>query len=216
MHALEVSRLRLVSSLDQGLVCRLHQRRDAAAKDCLLAEEVRLGLFSKSGVQHAGAGAADTPGVCQPNVVGLAGGVLVNRDKPRHAGAPGEYLAHAVPRRLGGHHGDIHAFGRFDGLVVNAEAVGEHQSLARQQVWHDGLLVNLRLQVVGNQHHDDVRRLGRLRHGADFQTFGFGLGPALAALVQADHDIQPAVVKVKGVGVPLAAVADNTYRLVLD
>ena len=59
MHALEVRELGLVAGLDQRLEGALDERRDAAAEDGLLAEEVGLGLLEEGGLQYAAAGGAD-------------------------------------------------------------------------------------------------------------------------------------------------------------
>ena len=61
---------------------------------------------------HAGAGAADGVGVGQGEVLGLAGGVLVDGDEARHAAALGVGAAHEVAGALGGDHDHVDALGR--------------------------------------------------------------------------------------------------------
>ena len=80
----------------------------------------------------------------------------------------------------------------------------------------DLLLVDIGLEVVGDQDHDDVRLLSRLVDGADAQSFGLGLLTALAALVEADHDVEAVVPAIEGVGVSLAPVSDYADGLVLQ
>ena len=94
--------------------------------------------------------------------------------------------------------------------------MGEHQGLPCTEVRRDLLLVNIGLEVVGDQDHDDVRLLSRLVDGADAQSFGLGLLTALAALVEADHDVEAVVPAIEGVGVALAPVSDYADGLVLQ
>ena len=117
---------------------------------------------------------------------------------------------------LGGDHGDVHAVGGDDGLEVYVEAVREHEGLAGQKVGQDGLAVHLGLDVVGYEHHDDVGLAGGILDQAYLEAVGFGLRYAATALVEADHDIEAGILQVEGVGVSLAAVADDADGLVLD
>ena len=122
----------------------------------MLAEQVGFGLFLEGGFKYAGAGASHAARVCQADVVCLSADVLMHSEQSGDAGAAGEHLPHAVPRRFGGDHGDVHAVGRLYRLEVYVEAVREHERLAGEQVGQDGLAIDLRLDVVGNQHHHDV------------------------------------------------------------
>ena len=63
VHRLEVRELGLVAGLDERLERHLDQGRRAAAQDRLLAEQVGLGLLGERRLEHAGAGAAEGPGV---------------------------------------------------------------------------------------------------------------------------------------------------------
>src|SRR3546814_17786330 len=79
VEALEVGRLGLVASLDEGLEASLHEGGEAAAEHHLLAEEIGLGLLREGRLEHAGAGAADGVGVGHREVARLAGGVQIGR-----------------------------------------------------------------------------------------------------------------------------------------
>ena len=92
---------------------------------------------------------------------------------------------------------------------VDVEAVGEHQRLALFQVGRDFVLVEIGLDVIGDQDHDDVGGFGGVGDGQDFQAGGFGFRGALAAGIEADDDVDAAVAQVQRVGVALAAVADD-------
>ena len=215
VHALEVRRFRLVSRLDQCFVCSLDQRRYAAAQDRLLAEQVGLGLFLEGCVENAGACAANAPRVCEADGMRVSGSVLMHCEQTRHARTLSENLAHAMSGSLGRDHRHIHALRRLDSVVVDVEAMSEHQRLAGEHVLLDRLPIHLGLQVIGNQHHDDVRLLGDFGDHADLQSFCLRLRDAAAALVQPDHHIKPVVVQIECVGVSLAAIADYAEGLAI-
>ena len=71
MH-LEVGHLRRVARLDEGLEAGLHERREAATEDRLLAEEIRLGLLAEGRLDDARAAAADRGGVRERDLLGVA------------------------------------------------------------------------------------------------------------------------------------------------
>ena len=58
----------------------------------------------------------------------------------------------------------------------------------------------------------DVGGLGGVGGGHDLEAGGFGLRPALAAGVQADHDVDARIAQIQRVRVALAAVADDGDR----
>ena len=119
------------------------------------------------------------------------------------------------PGGLGRDHRNIYVVGRNNGFEVNVETVREHERLAGQQMWQYGLPVHLCLNVVGNQHHDDVRLAGGVLDQSDPQAVGLGLCNAAAALVQSDHHVLIGVFQVERVRVSLAAISDYAYGLVL-
>ena len=209
VHRLEECALLLVAGLDQCFEGGLDQGRKAAAKDHLLAEEVRLALFAEGCLKHAGAGAADSLGVGQGDLVSNLRGVLVDGDQTRHAAAFGEHAADEMARALGRNHRDVNKWRRIDLLEVDIEAVREHQHLAFGQVRLHALLVDSFLHMVRGKHHDDVRFFGRLLHVDNPQTLLFSELPGLGAGVEADHDIAAAVLQVQGMGVSLRAEADD-------
>ena len=215
VHALEIGGFGLVARLDERLEGALDQLGDAAAEDRLLAEQVGFGLFLERGFENAGARAADAARIRQAHAVGAAAHVLMHGEKARDARPAREHLSHAVSGRLRGDHRDVHGVRRLDGVEVYVEAVREHERLAGQQMGKHRLAIDLRLHVVGNQHHDDVGLARRVLHQGDFQPVGFGFLPAAAAVVQPDHHVQARILQVERVGVSLAAVADYAYRLVL-
>jgi len=63
VHAFVVGDLGLITRLDQSLEAAHHKLGRAAAQHRLLAEEVGLGFFRKSRIEHAAARAANAMGI---------------------------------------------------------------------------------------------------------------------------------------------------------
>ena len=78
------------------------------------------------------------------------------------------------------------------------------------------LAIDLRLRRVGRQQHDHVRLGARLIGGQHAQPLRLGLGPRLAAGVEAHAHIGAAVAQVERMGVPLAAEADDRDFLAVE
>ena len=77
-------------------------------------------------------------------------------------------------------------------------------------------MVHRRLLLVVDEDHDDVGGLGGFGGGGDLQAGGLGLGPALGAVVQADDDVDAALMQVQGMSMALGAIADDGHGLVLE
>ena len=88
----------------------------------------------------------------------------------------------------------------------------EHQGLACGHVRRDLVVVEIGLNVIGDQNHDRIGGLGGFGNGQDFQAGGFGLLPALAARIQSDDDVQARIAQIQRMRVALAAVADDGNR----
>ena len=140
----------------------------------------------------------------------------MHRDQHRHAAARGVGRAHGVSRRLRRHHPDVQIGARLDEAVVDVEAVREGERRALLDVRFHILFVNLRVVLIGQQDHDDVRALDRGRQLGDFDAALLRLVPRGAALAQRDGDVDPGLLKVERVGVALRAVADDRDLLALD
>lgn len=93
--------------------------------------------------------------------------------------------------------------------------MGEADGLPGREVGKN-FAVNFGLHIVAHQEHDHLRRGGGFFDGSHFQAVGGGPLPALAALVEAHHYLDAAVLQVLGMGVPLAAVAEHGNFLLLD
>ncbi len=216
MQALEVGDLRLVAGLDQGLEAGLHQGGGATAEDGLLTEQVGLGLLGEGGLDDAGLGGAQALGVGQRQVEGLAGGVLLDRDDRGDAAALLVLAADQVARALRGDHADVDVGRGLDEAEADVQAVAEEQGVAGLQVRGDVRLVDVRLDRVRHQDHDDVG-LGRGLGGGDHAQAGLlGLGAGLGLRLQADPDVRARVAQGQRVGVALAAVADDRDLAALD
>ena len=209
MDALEVGVLGLVTGLHQGLKAAAHQIHNTAAENCLLAEQVGLGLIVHGGLHDAGAGAADTGDVGQGNVIGLAGGILLHGNQAGHALACHILGTNRVAGALGRSHEHVHVGGRHDLLIADIEAMGKGNGLALGQIGGDILLIHIGLGLVVDQNHDDIGSLGGLGDGHDREAVLFRHGPGLAALAQANNDVAAAVTQIQCMGMALGTVTDD-------
>src|ERR1051326_7228554 len=89
----------------------------------------------------------------------------------------------------------------------DVEAVREEERSARVHVRRDVALVDLRLDLVGQEHRHDLRAAYGVRDRPDGDAGLLRLRPRRAALAQADLDRHAAVVEVQRVRVRLAAPA---------
>ena len=92
--------------------------------------------------------------------------------------------------------------------------MGEGQGLALGHVGSHLLVIDVRAQLVGHQHHDDVTGLGSLFHFHHLEVGviggkGSGLFPVGGALAQANHDVDAAFGQVLRMGVALASKAND-------
>ena len=218
VQALEIGHLGRVARLDQGLEAGLDELDEAAAEHHLLAEQVGLALLLEGGLDDAGAAAADGGGVGEAEVVRVAGGVLRDGDEAGHAAAALVLGAHRVARALRRDHQHVEVLARLDQVEVDVEAVREHQRRALLHVRRELVAVDVGLQLVRRQHHDDV---GPFRGLGDRQHLDAGSFSALAAEAEPVRratatSFDAGIAQVEGVGVALAAIADDGDLLALD
>ena len=100
-------------------------------------------------------------------------------------------------------------------------AVGESQGLALGHVGSNLLVVDVGAQLIGHQHHHHVAGLGSLFHFHHLEVGVIGgklsgLGPVAGTLPQAHHNVDAALGQVLGVGVALAAEADDGNGLAVQ
>src|SRR5450755_1866736 len=121
-----------------------------------------------------------------------------------------------MPGPLRRHHADIDAGRRGDQAVANVEAVPEKQRIAVDKVGLDRVLVEVALDRVRCEHHDQVGLLARRGGSKDAQALRLRLAPALGALEQPDAHVNSGIAKRQRVRVPLAAVSEHGDVAVLD
>src|SRR5690606_30071705 len=186
------------------------QRGGAATENRLLAEQVGLGLFAEVGLDDAGATAAVGAGVGQGNILGAAGGVLVDGDQGGHAAPFHVGAAHGVAGALGGDHDHVQVGAGHDQLEVDVEAVGKGQGRAFLQVGGDAGVVDIPLVLVGGEDHHQVGALHGVLDLGHFQAGVLGLFPGRGALAQGDRDVfHTGVLEVQRVGMALGAVTHD-------
>ncbi|MNH09544.1 hypothetical protein D3C79_690010 [compost metagenome] len=101
-------------------------------------------------------------------------------------------------------------------VVVDREAVGEGQGGAFLDVRLDFVLVQLALEFVRGQDHDQVGSRNGRSHIGNFQAVSFGFGNGSRAFTQTDSDIHTGVFQVARLSVALGAVTDDGNFLALD
>ena len=122
---------------------------------------------------------------------------------------------------LGSDHDHVNVLGRGDGLEVDVEAVCKGQSLALGHVRCDLRVVDIGAQLIGHQHHHNIASLGSLfdLHDLEVVVSGGELGglcPVGRALAQTDNNVHAALGQVLGMGVALAAEADDSNGLAVQ
>src|SRR5579875_2431917 len=140
----------------------------------------------------------------------------MDRNQARRAAAFSKDLAYTMARGLRRDKRYIDVLRRLDSAEADVEAVRKHQRLARPQIGRNVLRIGLALRVVRRQDHDDVGPGRGIADRTDLQAGLLGLVDGLAALRQPDANFYARVLKIERVGVPLRAVADNGYLLLLD
>ncbi len=216
MHALEVRVLGRIASLDQGLKTSLHQLADAAAKDSLLAEQIGLGLRAEGGFQDARTAAADACRIRKRGIHCLAGRVLVYANQIRDASALNKLGTDGVARAFGRNHNNIHIRRRNNLLEMDVEAMRKRQRVAGLQVRLDNVLVNVRLLLIGDEHHDDIALGSGFCGGEDFQTVSLGFLGVAGTRTQADNNVDAGILEVHRVRVALGTETNNRNRLAVQ
>ena len=217
VQALEIGHLRRVAGLDQGLVGGHDEGRDAAAEHRLLAEEVGLALLPEGGLEDRRAPGPEAGGIRDGHLQRVAAGILFGRHQARHAGAAHVFGAYGVARPLGRHHEDVDVRARLDEAEVDVQAVGEGQGGALLQVVAELAVVDAGLHLVGSHDHHHVGVLGGLGRRQDGEAVLPGPGVVGGPCELRDgYVLDAAVAQIEGVGMALAAVADDGHLLGLD
>ncbi len=94
--------------------------------------------------------------------------------------------------------------------------MAEEEGVAGLQVRGDLVGVDVALDLVRGEDHDEVRfgdGVGDVEHP---QALGLGLGAGLGVCLQADADVNTGIAQAEGVGVALGAVTDDGDGAALD
>ncbi len=209
MDALKVCVSRIIASLNEGLKTSLHQSAYAAAENCLLAEEVCLGLGSEGSLQNACPRAADCQCISESHILCLAGSILMNGYQTGNALARLILASHGMTRSFGSDHGYIHILGRYDTTEVNVKAMRKHQHIARLKVGLNVFLIHSCLQFIVDQDHDDIRFFCSLSRRVYLESLRLCLCPGLRTLVEADNHVTARLLRIQGMCMSLTAVTDD-------
>ena len=112
-------------------------------------------------------------------------------------------------------HENVNASWRNDLLEVDIETMREGESTAWLEVRTNLFLVDVRLLLIRDQNHRDVRLLNRLGDRQNLETMGLGSSLGLRSLVKANDDVDAALLEIQRMCMSLAAVADDGNGLAL-
>ena len=163
MKAFKVGNLGLITSLDEGFKSIHDQLGGAPAQHRLLAEEVGFTLLGKCCFDAAGPKGADGLGVGQGERPGAAGEVLLDGNDRGNPATGNILTAHQVAGALGGHHADINECRRRHKPEADVEPVGKEKGVAFLQVGLNCFQIQLFLNRVRGQDHDDISLGGSRR-----------------------------------------------------
>ena len=121
-----------------------------------------------------------------------------------------------MTRTLGGDHADIHERGRSDEAKADVEAVREEERVTLLQVGLDGGRVERGLNRVRGENHDEVGLSRRGRRINNAKSSLFGLCTRLGTFSKTHAHIDTGIAQRHGMGVTLAAEADDGHHSVLD
>ena len=79
---------------------------------------------------------------------------------------------------------------------MDVEAVSKSERTALLEVRADLFLVDIRLLLIGDEDHRDIRLLHRIGNRRDLQTMSLSLRLGLRAGVETDDDIETALLEV--------------------
>ena len=91
--------------------------------------------------------------------------------------------------------------------------MSKSEGAAALEIRADFILIDISLLLIGNQNHRDVSSLDGLSNRQNLQAVLLCDLLGLAALIQADNDIDAAFLQVQRMGMALAAVTDDSNRL---
>ncbi|CCX65669.1 putative uncharacterized protein [Firmicutes bacterium CAG:791] len=216
MDALEVCISRIVACLAQSLEACLHQSADTAAEDCLLTEQVGLGLGLEGCLKNTCAGSADCSAICKCLVQSMSGCILLYCYQHRSSLACLILGTNSMSGSLGSDHRNVYILRRNDQLVVDVEAMCKHQHIAGLQIRSNILLVHIGLKLIIDQNHDDIGLLYCLCSRKNRKALCLCLCLGLGALIQTNHDITSGILQIQCMCMALRTVADNADLLTLE
>ena len=130
-------------------------------------------------------------------------------DQAGHAAALHILAADKMARALGRHEQNVVSGRRLHLAEVEVEAVAGHQHRPRLEVRLDARLVNIPLQLVGEEDVDHVSLLDGVLDAERLEAMAFGELIVGSAGSLGHNHLEAAITEVLGLGVPLRAVADD-------
>src|SRR4029077_8859594 len=216
VETFEVGKLRRIAGINERVETGANERACSSAKDCLLTKKIGLRLLTKSCLDYAGVRATDSLCPGQGGLLRMPAVILMNCNQTGRT-APSKKLAtYHWPEAFRRHHDNVHISPGNDSAIMNREAMGKQQRLARSQIRRDLFRIDSRHLVVWERKKNDVSALRSSGCVQDIKTAAPGTDPGLASRIQADNHINPAVSEIESVCSTLCAEPNHCARFSLQ
>ncbi len=176
MQAFEIRHLRVIASIDKGIKTGLDQLTQAAAENRLLTKEIGFAFLPEAGFDHAGPAATNGRGIGQADIMGIAGGILMDRKQAGNTATLDVFTANRMAGAFRGDHDHVNILGRDNQIKVNVEPMGESQGRTGAHAASDFVFIDFGLKLIRGQHHQHIGPFGGLTDGHDVETGFGGLG----------------------------------------
>src|ERR1700744_364420 len=121
-----------------------------------------------------------------------------------------------MPRTFRRDHDHVDVLRRNDRLKMNGKTVTEKQCLTISEIRFNLLFVNRRSFQIGRRKENDIGLFYRIRHVERLESMFFRYRNRLAALVETYDHIDPTILEVEGMGMPLRTEPNHRAGLSLQ
>ena len=162
MDTLKICVSGIIACFHKSLKACLHEGAYTAAKHCLLSEKISLSLSLEGGLKKTCSCAAYPETISKCLVPGLSRSILLYRYEAGGSLSGLIFAPYRMTGSLGCYHGNIHILrGNYE-LVVDIEAMGEHEHISCFKIRLDIGLVHISLLLIRGKYHDDIGSLCRI------------------------------------------------------
>ena len=210
MDTFKVCHFRFIACCYQCFKACCHQLANTAAQNCLFPKQVCFCFFLEGCFQNTCSACADCCCISQCKFFCLAGFILFYCNQAGNAAALCIQASYNMTGALRRYHGYIQIICGLNLAVMDVEAMREHQCVAFLHVLCNLVFVDSGSQFIGNQHHNYVACFRCFFDTQNLQTCCFCLCNVCRAGSQTYNNIYAAFLQVHGMGMTLAAKADDS------